>query len=82
VSSSRSRRVPLLELARRRHGAVEVTLSWDRNTSTATVVVWNWSTGACLALNADATEAQYAFAHPYAHAAALGVPDREVRLVI
>ena len=73
---------PLLELARRRHGAVEVTLFWDRNTSTATVVVWNWSTGACLALNADATEAQYAFDHPYAHAAAQGVPAREVQLVI
>ena len=82
MPSSRPRRVPLLELERRRHGAVEVTLSWGRNTSTATVVVWNWSTGACLALNADATEAQYAFAHPYAHAAAQGVPAREVQLVI
>jgi hypothetical protein len=82
MPSSGSRRVPLLELARRRHGAVEVTLSWDPNTSTATVVVWNWTTGACLSLDADAAQARYAFTHPYAHAAAQGVPDREVQRVI
>jgi hypothetical protein len=73
-----SRPVRLLELARREHGAVEVALFWDRDASMATVVVWNWSAGACLSFDVEATRARHAFTHPYAYAAARGVPDRDV----
>lgn len=78
MAEKRSRRVRLLELARREHGAVEVALFWDRDASTANVVVWNWSTGACLSFDVEATQARHAFTHPYAYAAARGVSDRDV----
>jgi len=65
----------LLELARREQGVVEVALFWDRGTGEAVVVVWSWSSGVCLQLEADADQAGYAFAHPYAFAAASGVPS-------
>jgi len=68
----------LLELARREHGAVEVALFWDTWTGEAVVVVWNWSSGVCLRLETGADEAAYAFAHPYAFAAASGVPVGEI----
>ena len=71
--------VRLLELARREQEAVEVTLFWDREASMATVVVWNWDSGACLQLNAEAEQARYAFTHPYAYAAAHGVSQRDLR---
>src|SRR3712207_9027332 len=64
--------------SRREHGAVEVTLFWDPNASRATVVVWNWSSGECLQLQAAAGQAKYAFTHPYAYAATQGVVEREV----
>jgi hypothetical protein len=69
----------LLELAKRQHGAIEVTLSWNRTTSKASVVVWNWGSGGCLQLNAEPEDAAYAFAHPYAYAAAQGLPHRDIR---
>ncbi len=68
----------LLELARRQHASVEVALFWDRAASLALIVVWNWNSGTCLQLNADATEAKYAFAHPYAYAAAQGVSEQDL----
>ena len=68
----------LLELARREQGAVEVGLFWDRGTGEALVVVWNWSSGVCLQLEAGADQAGYAFAHPYAFAAACGVPAGDI----
>ena len=73
-------RIELLEIARREQGPVEVALFWDPNASRATVVVWNWSSGACLQMQADSEQAKYAFTHPYAYAAAQGVPEREVLL--
>ena len=68
----------LLELARREHGAVEVALFWDTRTGGALVVVWNWSSGVCLQLEVRADQAGYAFAHPYAFAAASGVPSGDI----
>ncbi len=68
----------LLELARREHGATEVALFWDRGTGAAVVAVWNWNSGACLQLEVEAERAGYAFAHPYAFAAARGVPSGDI----
>ena len=68
----------LLEIARREHGPVEVALFWDPSSSSATVVVWNWSSGACLQPPARAEQATYAFTHPYAYAAAQGVSERNL----
>ena len=70
--------VGLLEVARREHGPIEVTLYWDVESSRATVVVWNWSSGACLRLEARADEAKYAFDHPYAFATAHGIARCDV----
>ncbi len=71
-------RVGLLEVARREQGPIEVALFWDPGSSGATVVVWNWSTGACLQLLAEPRQAKYAYTHPYAYAAAQGIPERDV----
>ena len=68
----------LLELARREQGPVEVALFWDRDTGGAVVVVWNWSSGACLQLQVEADRAGYAFTHPYAYAGAHGVPQDDI----
>ncbi|MGY1609324.1 MULTISPECIES: hypothetical protein [unclassified Geodermatophilus] len=68
----------LVELARREHGAVEVTLLWDRGTGAAVVVVWNWDTGTCLRLEVEPGRAGYAFAHPYAVAAEQEVSSGDV----
>ncbi len=70
--------IPLLEVARREQGAVEVALFWDPVASTATVVVWNWNSGACLRLHAEPAQAKYAYTHPYAYAAAQGVPRADL----
>jgi len=68
----------LLEMARREQGPTEVTLFWDRTSGGAVLVVWNWDSGACLQLNVEADRAGYAFAHPYAYAAALGVSASDI----
>jgi hypothetical protein len=68
----------VLEVARREQGRVEVALSWNRDTSMAIVVVWNWSSGTCLQMNAAPAQAKYAFTHPYAYAASCGVPEDDV----
>ena len=78
MSSSTRNGSGLLELARREQGAVEVALLWDQRTSNAVVVVWNWSSGVCLQLEANPDQAGYAFAHPYAFAAASGVPSGDI----
>jgi hypothetical protein len=80
VSGSPPNHPELRELAHREQGTVEVTLFWERPTDGALVVVWNWNTGACLQLEAAAPCAGYAFAHPYAYAAAHGVPRGEILL--
>jgi hypothetical protein len=66
------------EVAQREQGQVEVALFWNRDTSMATVVVWNWSSGTCFQMNAEPGQAKYAFTHPYAYAAACGVPAYDV----
>ena len=71
-------RTGLLEVARREQGPVEVALFWDAESSGATVVVWNWSTDTCLQLPAEPGQAKYAYTHPYAYAAELGIPERDV----
>jgi hypothetical protein len=68
----------ILELARREQGPVEVTLFWDRGTGGAVVVVWNWTSGACLRLEVQADRAVYAFTHPYAWAGAHGIPQSDI----
>ena len=73
-----SRQVRVLEVAQREQGPVEVALFWNRDTSMAIVVVWNWSSGTCLRMNADPGRAKYAFTHPYAYAATCGVPQHDV----
>lgn len=75
---SDAHQVGLLEVARREHGPVEVTLYWDPESSSATVVVWNWSTGSCLQVTAEPAQARYAYTHPYAYAAARGIPERDL----
>ncbi len=70
----------LLEVTRREQGAVEIALLWDPDECLATVVVWNWSSESCLQLVAGPAEAKYAFMHPFAYAAAQGVPDRDILL--
>ena len=68
----------LLEVARREQGPVEVALFWDPSSCTATVVVWNWGSGACLQLSARPEQAKYAYTHPYAYAAAQGVSEQDL----
>jgi hypothetical protein len=78
MRQSMGTRSRLLELARREHGPVEVALFWDRDTGGAIVVVWNWSSGACLQVQVEADRAGYAFTHPYAYAGAHGVPRDDI----
>jgi hypothetical protein len=77
-----ARKIPqqlrVLEVAQRQQGPVEVALFWNRDTSMATVIVWNWSSGTCLQMNAEPGQAWYAFTHPYAYAAACGVTEHDV----
>jgi hypothetical protein len=69
----------VLEVAQRIQGEVEVALFWNRDTCMASVVLWNWTSGTCLHLNAEPHQAKYAFAHPYAYAAACGVSERDIQ---
>ena len=78
MSRSDAGQVGLLEVARREQGPIEVALFWDPESAGATVVVWTWSTGACLRLLAEPRQAKYAYTLPYAYAAAQGVPERDV----
>jgi hypothetical protein len=78
MRQSMGKRSGLLEMARREQGPVEVALFWDRGTGGAVVVVWNWSSGACLQLEVQAERAGYAFTHPYAYAGAHGVRQDDI----
>jgi hypothetical protein len=73
------RRAGPVELARREQGAIEVALFWDSATSRVTVVLWNWISGACLHMNVEPHEANYAFTHPYGYAAQHGIPPQDIR---
>jgi hypothetical protein len=68
------------EIARRQQAALDITLYWERDNRQATVVVWNWNSGVCLQLNAAPEDAAYAYAHPFAYAAAQGVPHHDIQL--
>jgi hypothetical protein len=73
------RRVGPVELARREQGAIEVSLFWNSATSRVTVVLWDWISGACLQMNVEPDEANYAFMHPYGYAAQHGIPPQDIR---
>jgi hypothetical protein len=64
----------LLEMAHRDQGPIEVALFLDRRTGGAVLVIWNWDSGVCLQFDVEAGLAGYAFTHPYAFAAAHGIP--------
>jgi hypothetical protein len=78
MARSDGQQIRVLEVAQREQGHVEVALFWNRDTSMAIVVVWNWSSGTCLQMNAEPGRAKYAFTHPYAYAAACGVSEQDV----
>jgi hypothetical protein len=79
MPGTRPRRVGPVELARREHGAIEVALFWDPATSRVTVVLWNWASGACLHMDVEPHQANYAFTHPYAYAAQHGISPQDIR---
>ena len=78
MRKSTGTRSRLRELAWREQGPVEVALLWDPEADAAVVVVWNWSSGACLQMEVPADSASYAFTHPYAYAGAHGVPQADI----
>ena len=62
------------ELAYRQGAGIEVTLLWRRATGELTVSVTDAASGAWFEVPVAADEALTAFHHPYAYAAAKGVP--------
>jgi hypothetical protein len=65
---------PLRELASRVSSGAEITLFWNERTGAVTVSVRNRDSGQHIEFAAAPAKALDAFYHPYAHAAALGVP--------
>jgi hypothetical protein len=68
---------PLRELAYRETDGLEVILFWHEFTNELTVCVSDTRSGAYFELAADAKQALDVFYHPYAHAAAKGIPYQE-----
>ena len=64
------------ELAHRSNDGVDVTLWWLPASGSLLVAVRNDRTGDAFTLDAPADRAADVFAHPYAYAAASGVPYR------
>lgn len=64
------------ELAHRSNDGVDVTLWWLPTSGSLLVAVRNDRTGDAFTLDAPADRAADVFAHPYAYAAASGVPYR------
>jgi hypothetical protein len=64
----------LRELDRRRGDGIEVRLLWNEATGSVTVAVSDARTGDAFAFEVDGADALDAFHHPYAHAAARGIP--------
>ena len=62
------------ELAYRQGAGIEVTLLWHRTTGELTVSVTDAASGVWFELLVAPDEALTAFHHPYAYAAARGVP--------
>lgn len=65
---------PLRELARRISNAVEVTLYWHERSGAPVVSVFDRNSGAYAQFATEPGNAMHAFNHPYAYAAAMGVP--------
>ncbi len=65
---------PLRELAQRVSSGTNVTLMWNERTGALTVSVRNHHTGAHIQFAAAPGKALHAFYHPYAYAAAQGLP--------
>jgi hypothetical protein len=56
------------ELAHRRDGGIDVTLSWSARENRLAVIVFDERAGELLVLNAESERALDVFYHPYAHA--------------
>ena len=65
---------PLRELAHRVSSGTDVTLFWNERTGALTVSVRNYGTGAYFQVAAEPDKALHTFYHPYAYAAAQGLP--------
>jgi hypothetical protein len=72
-------RATLRELDHRRSDGIDVTLLWDQNADRVLVAVSDAQTGEAFEVAVEPSEAHDAFYHPYAHAAAHGVPYRCAR---
>jgi hypothetical protein len=66
----------LRELDHRRNDGIDVALLWDQTTDRVLVAVSDARTGDAFELAVEPGEAHDAFDHPYAHAAARGIPYR------
>jgi hypothetical protein len=66
-SDSRTR-----ELDRRTDGGIDVRLNWNPDTDGLTVTVHDTLTGELFELQVAASDALFAFRHPYAYASLLG----------
>ena len=62
------------ELASRASNGIEVSLFWSRHDNRVTVEVFDEQLGEGFELDVDAADALDAFNHPYAYAAARGIP--------
>jgi hypothetical protein len=68
------------ELAHRANDGLEVVLFWHERTDELTVMVSDERTGAYFELAADPARALDVFDHPYAYAAARGLPYADALL--
>lgn len=71
---------PLRELAHRTSNGTDVTLFWNERTGALTVSVRDHGTGANFQFAAEPNRALHAFYHPYAYAAAQGLPRADAPL--
>jgi hypothetical protein len=71
---------PFRELAHRATDGVDVVLFWHERTDELTVTVSDGRTGAYFELAADPASALDVFDHPYAYAAARGLPYADALL--
>src|SRR4051812_43849890 len=70
-------RPTMRELDHRRSDGIDVRLLWNETHDRVVIAVWDARTKDAFELAVDPHEALEAFHHPYAHAAASGVPYRE-----
>ena len=66
----------IVELDERESNGIRVTLVWNRETDTLTVLVWDERTSQSLSLDIEADEDAYdVFNHPFAYAAFRGLDE-------